>query len=168
VSTQRYYRKHFQIDLNFGLSFPTGCYIQQNRNECAQEAIEFQGSHLFFVDSDMEFPSDILIKLLHADKDIIGAIYNYKKLPPQTILETRTEDLPDCLCKSEAMPTGMLLIKTEVFNRIPKPWFACEPIEGTNQQIGEDVYFCRKARKYGIDIWLDPTIKVKHIGDYKY
>lgn len=167
-TTIGYYKQLGEDAPMFGLVFPVGCYVYINRNICVTQAVETNASHLFFVDADVEFPPDTLVKLLHADKDIIGATYNKRSWPPRPILDIRKEDMPDGLCKSNAMPTGVLLIKTDVFRKITQPWFAYQFTEGQEEWVGEDIYFCRKATQAGFEIWCDPTIDVKHIGEYKY
>ncbi len=49
--------------------------------------------------------------------------------------------------------------------KMKAPWFQVEYIEkdGAMQSIGEDVYFCNKARELGYSIYLDPTIRLKHM-----
>ena len=42
--------------------------------------------------------------------------------------------------------------------------FKCTP-EG---YIGEDFLFCDRAREQGLDIWLDPTIKLGHMGIHEF
>jgi len=58
-----------------------------------------------------------------------------------------------------------MLIKTPVLEKIGAPWFefSYEP-----ERVGEDVNFCRKARKAGYNIWVDPTIQVRHLGEYAF
>ena len=61
--------------------------------------------------------------------------------------------------------TGMMLIKRKVFEGIPKPYFAEPPdpfLEG--ETTGVDIYFCRKACKYGFEIWVHPDVSLIHIG----
>lgn len=163
-----FYRQKYGEGLMFDMICPVGCYVHLNRNMCVERVLENKSSHLFFVDSDMEFPEDALAKLLAVDKDIVGGVYNKRGLPIRPILDQKKEDLPSFPFEINALPTGLLLVQTQVFNLIPQPWFAYEFEEGKPGWVGEDIYFCRKAQKYGFEIWCDPTIDIKHIGDYKY
>jgi hypothetical protein len=155
-------------DTDFDLSFPAGCYIQKNREECALASLEWNATHLMFIDSDMIFPIDGIVKLLMLDKDIAGGTYNKRTFPIEPILNKPKSELKPFPFAINALPTGFMLIKTEVFKKITPPWFACPPKEGTHEFIGEDVYFCRKANMAGCEIWLDPTIDIEHIGIYHY
>lgn len=170
------------------LMTPCGCYIHQLREFLANQALESKADYLMFIDSDMVFTADAIRRLLNRNKDIIGANYNYKlsdrvsvtKIDPDVISPEFYEDdprFPGVKKFSMKMPTepiivravgtGFLLIKTDVFRKIPKPWFWFELSDDGNL-IGEDVYFCDKAKKFGFDVWCDPTIPVGHIGTQVY
>ncbi len=70
------------------------------------------------------------------------------------ILPGKREDLIEC----DGVGGGCLLIHKRVFDAIEKPYFKCNP----NTFIGEDFYFCRKAREAGFKIYLDPSIMCGH------
>lgn len=142
------------------LEIVNSCNLPKNRNFLAKIALSENYTHLLSIDSDMRFPPDTLERLLARDKDIIGVPYNKRQLPLQPTYEPigkATDDLFECI----HMGTGMLLIKTDVFRRIPAPWFEYS-------DMGSDRHFCRLARRNGYKIWADPTIKINHIGDYEY
>ena len=148
------------------------CDISSSRMWLVKQAIKKEATHLLFVDSDMLFPTNTLTKLLARDKDIIGVEYNKRKFP----LETVTAYLPN-IEKSETEPfkvgvagTGVMLIKLSLFSdpKLDKNWFSFgRNAEGENV-IGEDGWFCNTARDAGYDVWIDPTIKVLHLGEYGY
>jgi hypothetical protein len=68
----------------------------------------------------------------------------------------------------KSMPTGCLLIRTPVFDTIPKPWFNTS-VEG-EKILGEDFTFCEHARAAGFEIWCDGTLscEIAHIGQRAY
>ena len=129
-------------------------------------------THLLFIDSDMLFPPTALKTLLSRDKDIIGVEYHKRQFPLQTVTayDPKVE-------KSETEPfrvgvagTGLMLIKTAVFKnpKMNKNWFSFgRNAEGKNV-IGEDGWFCNTAKEAGYNVWVDPTIKVLHLGEYGY
>jgi hypothetical protein len=47
-------------------------------------------------------------------------------------------------------------------------FFHCDIDADTNQYLSEDYFFCRKARKAGIKVWLFPWIELKHTGTYTF
>jgi hypothetical protein len=64
---------------------------------------------------------------------------------------------------------GIMLIKTSIFEKMEKPYFYFEQLK-KNKLLGEDIYFCIKARDSGIDTWVDHDLSkgIKHIGQYVY
>jgi len=157
-----------------------GCDIVGSRTWLVKKAIEMKGSHILFVDHDMFFAPDTLKKMIDADKDIIGGQYNFRQFPlrstniPEGTEPTDGEyrvdpkDLPKEPFKCLTLGTGLLLIKLSVFEKIPEPWFMFGRNAGGELVQGEDTYFCVQARKAGFDVWTDPAIFVKHIGDYMF
>lgn len=148
------------------------CDIASSRMWLAKQAVEKDATHLLFIDSDMLFPSDVLDQLLARDKDIIGVEYHKRRFP----LETVTAYMPD-VEKSETEPfkvgiagTGVMLIKTDVFkNKDMDPnWFSFGRNAKGENVIGEDGWFCNVARSAGYDVFVDPTPKVLHLGEYGF
>lgn len=141
------------------------CYIHLGRERLAQQALDGGFTHLLFVDSDMFFEPDALDRLIARDKDIVGADYNKKVLPPEgTVIGAEEGDFVKC----EGIATGFLLIKTEVFKKLKHPWFFYEADEQGNCITGDDMWFCKIAREAGYDIWCDKSIKVFHLGDFYF
>lgn len=157
------------------LTIRDGGALHDNRALIAKSAIERGCTHLLFVDSDMSFERDAVIKLLERDKDVIGVNYNLRKHPPTTTVKMDEErkkrikeECPDGLSKCNGLGTGFLLIKTSVFPKLTTPWFSFETSDNGDTTVGEDYWFCRKVKEAGIDIWVDLSISIKHIGDYLY
>ena len=150
--------------------FQFGAYVFENRQEMVFFAQLQKCSHIFFVDYDMIFDPEILNILLSRNKDIIGVNYMMRKLPPRTtVLADEKEKITlDRLFKCHGIGMGVALIKMSVFDKISPPWFHFDFDERGRISVSEDYYFCNKARQEGYDIWVDPTIKVGHLGDYIY
>lgn len=153
-----------------------GCYTHKNREDIVEAAITAKCSHLMFVDADMVFEDQGMKKLLNASKDIIGANYHMRSLPPIATIKIADEngklinvpesDIPHIPFKCFSLPTGFMLIKLDCLKNIEKPYFFFGEMDG--EFMGEDVYFCKKAGEAGVDIWCDPTIRIGHLGDYVY
>jgi len=156
--------------------FYQGAYIHDSRNKVAEAAIKDGSTHLMFIDYDMVFPESGITTLLSRRKEIIGGLYNARKFPLKLAAfglnsegftrQIRHDEVPTEPFKIGGIGAGFLLIETGVFKKIEQPYFSVEP--WGNGTIGEDVYFCIKAGKVGIEVWADPTIPLKHIGDYAY
>jgi len=154
-----------------------GCYLHKNREEVAMHAVKEGYTHLFFIDSDMCFSAQVLDRFLEDDKDIVGAHYNMRHLPLESTMKltdssgkykAETKEIPKGLFKVHALGTGCLLIKTEIFKKIPEPWFWYGDSDNKETWVGEDMYFCEKAHKFGYDVWADGSVEIGHIGETIY
>ena len=60
--------------------------------------------------------------------------------------------------------TGMhfVLIKREVFEKVPKPWFSWE-----TGPPSEDFYFYEKAKKAGYEVKIFSEVRLSHLGELK-
>lgn len=135
--------------------------------------------YLFSVDSDIAFPKDTLKKLLQHDVDMVSGVYRQRKT--QQILEIYVPNehggmvnVPYDLIKDKGLVSivgcgfGCVLIKREVFEKIPYPQFFYHEALDHNNTVSEDVDFCMKATKSGSKIYCDPTILCDHIGSATY
>lgn len=104
--------------------------ITMSRNDLVERALEAKADYVLFVDSDMKFPHDAIQRLMAHDKDIVGATYN-KRVPPfETLgrIMTKPGLTPQTiemggLHEAEYLPGGFVMIKTEVFRKTQWPWF---------------------------------------------
>lgn len=158
-----------------------GSMIPKSRNDLVAESRHYQASHILFLDSDMTFPPHLPAALAKHDKDIVGATYARRCEPHDNLvtpLNRQPMQIASGLVKVDSLPTGCLLIKAEVFDKLQKPYFRFVPIpEGETRNgiegpsmIGEDVYFCESARAAGFDVWLDVDMShdVTHWGECGY
>jgi GT2 family glycosyltransferase len=143
------------VDVPMQLFLGIGCYIHQNRDTVVRQALDGECSHLLFVDSDIMFNHDAILKLIADDKDIVGARYN-KRITP---IESTVKDDIKVLSEVLFVPSGFLLIDTKVFKKIGKPYFSFD-----KKSDSDDLYFCNKALAKGFKIWCDPTIPIGHLG----
>lgn len=154
-----------------------GCYVHENREKIVEEAQRADCSHVFFMDSDMLFTGDVLGKLLALNKPIVGAAYNYRRLPLETTVKIAgtdgklravpSDEIPTAPFPCYAVGTGLMLVQMEVFTKVPRPWFFFAH-DGEGLVTGEDVWFCERARAAGLEVWADPTLRVRHLGQYAY
>ena len=101
--------------------------IANSRNHIVQEVLDYgTATHILYVDSDMSFPSNSLMRLLLRDKDIIGVPYPMRSYPHEMIGKPTVitpDGKYDDVTEMEFLGCGLLLIKTDVFKAIKKPWF---------------------------------------------
>lgn len=122
---------------------------------------------ILFLDSDMVPPADLIVKLVEADKPIVGALA-FKRTPPHEpcIFKTCSDkgstfyyDYPKDLIEVEGIGMACCLIKREVFD-MPKPWYFPSP------DLGEDLAFCSRAREHGHSVWCDTRLICGHIASW--
>lgn len=144
--------------------------IQEMRNTITTRALELGCTHLIFLDADMVYPQDTLVRLLSHKKEIVGGLC-FKRWPPfsPTLFEgepykmTLMDPYPeDSLVEVTATGTGCLLVDCRVFEDMIYPWWQFDETE-TGGPVGEDVKFCYKARELGYPVFVDTGLKIEHL-----
>jgi hypothetical protein len=165
--------------LEHGIEFTVmahrGPYVHHNREQLMRKAVEINATHLLFIDADVQFPAEGVRRLISHGKDVVGGNYPTKTDPPYSTVKVVNDEgrieasmIPgDRLFKCWAVPTGFMLIDLEKCRDLPRPWFFFQDLGGGEIE-GEDVWFCRQCNEAGLEVWCDPTIPLKHIGDYAY
>src|SRR5204863_286060 len=95
--------------------------VADARNLGLEYAQKYGAEYVLFIDSDMTFPKDALLKLLVRQVDIIGATYSRRTAPFHflgDILPEQPADAPKGLLEMSRIPTGFLLIKATVFDKL--------------------------------------------------
>ena len=144
-----------------------GYTISENRHYLVAKAIREECTHILFVDDDMIFPPDTLERLLKHNKDIIGVNANSRSFPLKSTVEP-LDKIGEGLFQCKAVGGGVLLINLDVFKHIDTPWFSTKTHENGFTLMGEDSWFCEKAREAKYSIWCDGSIKIGHIGQFVY
>ena len=131
--------------------FQDGVFVHQNQNNICDFATENKFDYVFLIEHDMIFEPETLNKLLADDKDIICANYNFRSEPRQSMVfrfnakgeleNIPQRELPKETFQAGAIPTGLTLIKTSVFEKLKKPYFFYEYDEEGQMKTSQDVYF---------------------------
>ncbi len=154
--------------------FQDGVFVHQNQNIIAEYAIENSFDYVLFVEHDMIFEPDTLNKLLADNKDVVCANYNFRSEPRCSMVFDKElknipfKEIPKATFEAGAVPTGITLIKTEVFKKLKKPYFFYEYNEEGQMKTSQDVYFSLKARDAGFSLWCNPNIETGHLGECLY
>ncbi len=156
------------------ISIDTTIPIDLSRNRIVEMAKKQNCDYIFFIDSDVIIEEGQLERLISHNKDIVTGIYNMK-VPPYYQLPRKhaTEGLytaleldGDQLVEIDGNGMGCALIKMNVFDKIPYPWFEFKYYEkdGKWEQTSEDLTFCQKLQSAGIKIYCDPLVQCAHVG----
>lgn len=160
----------------------------QARNNLTRWALKEHADWLLWLDNDMVFPPDLLLRLLAHERDIVGVDYRRRSPPYARIgLVLHADDpkgLPmfkgevgaratTGLVERAMLGLGCFLVRASVFEALPAPWFARvwtrEHVSADNPDgfATEDSYFCSCARAADYRIWcdLDLSAQVRHVGE---
>lgn len=163
--------KNTHVDFQFFY----GYNIDQVRNLIAHYAEQNNYDWVFWVDSDIAFPPDTLVKLLAHQKDIVAGVYRQRK--PEQILEvfnhayrpySDVRVLTPTPFKVGAVGFGCTLTSMKVLRDLEYPQFDYHRAIAAEDTLSEDVDFCQKAKKRGYDIWVDSDILCDHHGKTTY
>lgn len=150
-----------------------GSLLSNLRTSLVDAAIAGHFAKTIFIDSDMRFPPDTVQRLIDRKVDIIGA--NCKQRTQDQWTARKDDQFISSIGKTgieevDTIGFGVTLIRTEVFLRLVKPWFAIPWDTSVNKHVGEDVYFCHMAREAGYKIYVDHDLsqEVKHSGAIEF
>ena len=187
----RHYGLQYTIDTMINESLVT----RARNNLAAKFLSNKKATHLFFIDSDIKFAAEEIIKLVLRDKDIVGGAYPSKKEPPFYVLNKVPEpEIEGELYEVRHLGTGFLMIKRQVFDKLievhqDKKFKDSlnlgsnadgEPyekwmynlfdviIDEQGHLLSEDWVFCDRARAQGFKVWCDTTILLHHVGYHTF
>lgn len=170
-----------------------GCsVVSRARNLIAYDFLKSDCQHLLFIDADINFEPESVLRLLawSQDKAIVAGAYESRKPGKHYILQLDNDDnnlRMDAmgLVKAKRVATGFMMIQRQVFEKLmvdhPEWEHADTTTEGKRlycffdfqlkdgQYMGEDFLFCQRAKESGFDdCWIDPTIALGHMGVIEY
>jgi glycosyltransferase involved in cell wall biosynthesis len=148
--------------------------VAEARNLAVAAALELGAEWLMFLDSDMIFPPETIVRLLAHEKAIVGATYP-RRSRPLGFIGARADERPFSLedrglIEAARLPAGCLLIRASVFESLKAPYFRCAYDEETGLILSEDFYFCDLVRGLGIGVWCDMDLsrQLQHIGSCRF
>ena len=139
--------------------------------------------YLVWIDDDMTFINlaEDIKKAIELDKDMVMGICSCKPVPHfpnvgkiEHLGESGT--IVDCIGRhvydfpldepfeADYGSFGFVVMKRKVCEAMEPPWFYFPPCEATKGVWGEDVTFCFNAKMHGFELWVDPTIRLGHLG----
>jgi glycosyltransferase involved in cell wall biosynthesis len=171
--------------------------IGRARNVAATNFLEQSDADIFLtIDDDIWFsPEDALTlcKKCYNGYNVIGGLYMTRgilNVQPAILLadnEAFTFQPDEKPLKAQFLSTGFMAMHRKVFEKMTKhpevrycmktsktpfyTFYLQKTIPWPNDEnlyLSEDWAFCQRAREMGFDIWLDPTIRLGHIGKYIY
>ena len=161
------------------ISLISGAAVHEAREELATEAIKTGADRVLWLDSDMQFSSDVMARLaqrLDEGWDLCCGIYTKRRLPVSPVIYERVNietgqvmqylDYPrDNLFEIEGCGFGCVMTSVSLLKRIQDAYGALfMPVS----RLSEDLSFCARARALGARMACDSMIKVGHVGLFTY
>lgn len=169
--------------------------VADGRNNLVNIMFQENCNYIFFVDNDVILPTNALVDLYNMNWYFTTGTYPRKELStltdedPYTTLYNHNDRNKEiycptfmplsalqkgCIIQVDCCGFGCTLIKKELFYTIKQPWFFFahegnpSPNNCDEYCIGEDMYFCRKVVKSGLQIWAHGDVLCGHIGKFIY
>lgn len=153
-----------------------GLYVDKWRNDAALEAVKDDVDVVLYHDADQVIYADESVDLaaLFDIGSLVGAAYVSRQDPPWYVMRvpdsgggSRRVDAAEMCSRLAPFPVywigaGALWVRTEVFRRIPFPWFM-SGYRADGNYIGEDIFFCEQARAAGLTPICQPAITTGHL-----
>ena len=152
--------------------------VGKARDLIIEGALQWEADYVFMWDADMGFEYSSFLNLWRHNVPVVGALA-FTARPPfypvimRIIEQSHSNDLPsftseivfdypkDQLITNKdvggaiAFGSGVILLNTAIFKQIPQPWFY-------STGCGEDFHFCTRCHEYGIQRYVDTSVKTTH------
>ena len=156
--------------------------IQRARNDLLAIAVKNDFDDIIWIDSDIEWDPEWLLKLLSYEEDVVGGTYPRKSVEETYVVKCAPEDLvvnDKGLIPVQGLGTGFLRMSKAAFTYL---WDNSEPYTHNGEDkrwafnvsiidgdiISEDIQVCQKLIEGGFQVYLDPTLTCNHIGSLKF
>lgn len=164
------------------------CHVDDGRNYLVRLFLESQCNQLVFIDADVRFDPEDLVRLVKYSQDVVCGVYPKKKDEQEYPVEFFSGDIrwnEDGLIPVRMVPTGFLKIRRDVFEvlyenvgkYIPQreigkhslmiPEIFERKTHGS-VRLGGDYEFCDKWSKCGGELFVDPLMLFGHVGRKEY
>jgi hypothetical protein len=174
-------------------AFERGTYIAINREKLVRRFMKTNNPYFLFIDADTSFTAKNVLDLLSTEAEVVSGLYSYRMqvenpvkhcfrdMKSKTIDTSATAPIQECAF----VPTGMLLIQRNVFEQLYtkhefifdqgfrdseyfKALWGNDGDELMARFEGEDCHFCKIWHEMGGKMFVNPNVRVGHIGEYVY
>ena len=170
--------------------------VGRSRSVAASGFLRSDCDVLLTIDSDIWFQADDALKLCKkcfGGKHVIGGLYVTRSLleaQPALLLGddvTVTFEDGQHPVPVQFLATGFMAVHRKVFQKLTEHSEVVESMKTSKTPfwtfylqktipwpgdqylyLSEDFAFCHRAREMGFEIWLDPAIRLGHMGAYAY
>lgn len=152
------------------LHWARGSDLIGNLNQCVDY---MRGDWLWVLGDDHTWVPQVLLRLLDSDADVVVPLVSKRGAPFSPVIYSAV--LPDGnrkvinwfdlpadpgLVEVEAAGTAGMLIRRHVLEKLPTPIFEAGRIKPN--ELGEDLWLCKKIREAGFHIYADTRVWLGH------
>ncbi len=152
--------------------------VAKNRNEPVRIS---NTPYYLFCDDDQRVSADLFLDLVKHDKPVVSALISTRVPPFIPIIfkgevvnsDGRRQFVPynwRAIDQKRGLfgpvwgaAGGAFLVKREVFETIPAPWFQLGQL-GNPEECQEDLFFYEQCRKHDIPVYVDLDTRAGHMG----
>lgn len=170
-----------------------GCsVVSRARNMLVRDFLDSPCTELLFIDSDINFEPEAIIRLMawgsDPKKGIVAAVPRVRDANKTYIADLAYDNHQLTmngmgLVKGERVATAFMWVNRKVFEDLiasNPEWTYWDKRAGADLSavfdfkverdgyIGEDFLFCDRARYAGYEVWIDPSITLGHMGVQEY
>jgi hypothetical protein len=154
-------------------------HVDDGRNACVAKFLESGAKKFLFIDDDVGWLAEELVKFVKHDRDVVAAIYPKKSDEPDwpvRLIAGPLQAEADGLVRVENVPTGFLMISRRCLEQMAADasWFDRKD-SGRTPLLFErgltgglrwsgDYWWGRKWTEAGGTIWIDPEMNLSHVG----
>lgn len=189
ISLSCFTRMAVDYGVNINYTYVAGCsMVTKARNILVQQFLESDSTHLMFIDSDIGFEPMSVFRLLawagDPKKGVVAGVPTSRTPPIDYLVTLDMEDgqatfNKDGLVKARRVTTAFMMIRRDVFLKLKEMhpeweyddvklkkhfWSFFDFKSTPGGYLGEDFLFCDRVRAAGFEIWVDPAIKLEHMG----
>ena len=194
VSLAKFAQSAGQHGVDIQIGSICGCsVVSRVRNLLAKDLLESDCTDLIFIDSDINFEADDIFRLMawasDPKKGIVAGVPRTRSEDKVYITDLDYDENGQLtmngmgLVRAKRVATAFMLVRREVFEvlsskhpeweyddkRSNRRLNAMFDFKVTDEgYMGEDFLFCDRARAEGFEVWIDPTIKLGHMGVQEY
>lgn len=182
----------YGIDVQIGSI--CGCsVVSRARNLLVKDFLDSSCTDLLFIDSDINFEPDDILRLLRATSDpkkgIVAGVPRTRDTNCVYIADLDYDENKELtmnragLVRATRVATAFMMVRRDVFETLVKDHPEWNYYDTRSKRtlnavfdfkvteegyMGEDFLFCDRARGAGFEVWIDPAIKLGHMGVQEY
>jgi hypothetical protein len=155
-----------------GVGFTQHLYVHSADNQLVRDFLaDESATHMLHLESDMIIPDNTIELLLSVGKPVVSGLYFLRNGEGQPCLYRKVVSVkggnPYMQSPVTLFPRdrpfrldgccglGCVLIERRVFEQLEAPWF---DLSDGRQGYGSDMFFYKKVRDAGLEVWVQPLV----------